>query len=683
MTADGYPGRGGTGEGDDGAAPSPAMTPNEDRVAGAMAAFASSVRPDADGWSRIDERLDDRSRLGLGGNGSRPIGFGSATGRRPALVAAALVVFVVLTGAVVVRARTTTDAIEIATSPGGRQELALVALTQDGRLIEVGLDGVERREIYRSPDDGSRLEGRIAVSPVDRTIYVERSRPAVATSCEVSSLAVEGSVPAGQFGQIVAIPFDGGEPVVVVDAGRDPDIAAGTERLAYRAGGADPCGGLGGAVGVVDLATGASGMFSLVGTDGSDGFPLTPAIVGDHVEVPLASGVLDESRWSADGDALWVLMGYGSGVPYRALIDIELAFGGGEVTPTRAEVVVSGVADTTRSPVAADGAGLLGASAFDAGPAKAPDPAAPSEPVDADDPFDPAAAVPPVGGAGDSLTLFLPSYAEGAALGAVLDGTVTSETMPVVPGTAPTPAITGRRVITTEARATLDLSQLGVGPIGETDAETEPSTGQVLVTVRPSASRIVGLPSRVFVIDGTTVRRVDSPAVLESVAWVWVDAIDRVDAPTTTAPDELAMPGSTAPLDPYVTWMPTTVAADEPAIPPTDRPGDAAAIADAYDALFERGDRSAFEGGSTLDPALQEGAATVPGGPTGATVQVTSIAFVDEDGAQVSFLLDHPTWSAPVPLTGAAVRNEGRWQVSTSTMCMLLGRADVDCPNDG
>jgi hypothetical protein len=149
-----------------------------------------------------------------------------------------------------------------------------------------------------------------------------------------------------------------------------------------------------------------------------------------------------------------------------------------------------------------------------------------------------------------------------------------------------------------------------------------------------------------------------------------------VPVPTTAPPLAIV----TDPTSPDPSSSPPGTAVGVLVVVPPDRAAEGTAVAGAFDELIEGGDRTALEDDEALDPALQDGRAATPGGSDGVTVDVLAVTFSAEDTAEVAFEMDSPAWGAPVRLSGTAVRVDGRWQVSASTMCMLLARVGVTCP---
>ena len=116
----------------------------------------------------------------------------------------------------------------------------MVALRDDGRLVELDNSGTETRTIFSDPHlrrlgtvetkpPGWRggLRGPLAVSWATRTVYVELesgSQP-----CPLSSV----ELPMDSVGDIVAIPLAGGQPTVVVAHGRAPALSPDGRHLAF------------------------------------------------------------------------------------------------------------------------------------------------------------------------------------------------------------------------------------------------------------------------------------------------------------------------------------------------------------------------------------------------------------------------------------------------------------------
>lgn len=631
------------------------------RVADAMAAFGDQVRPDPGGWGCIDARLADAPDRRLGQGAAR----GPST-RRPVLVAAAFVVVLALVGAVVVQVRTADTGLEVATAPSGQEQLGFVALTDDGRLVELDIEGHEQREIHRN-DGGGPLVGPIAVSPLDNTIYLERQP-------QVHECVGVGYSPASVRSEIVAIPFAGGETRVVAPVGATPSLQPRTGRLAYlKSAGEGRCDdGSPYEIGVADPVSGATRNLSLRGIhdgpagDGSAGAPLT-------VDLPFPD--LIDVRWSADDDALWVLANYGSGVPYRALIRIGLRFGNGAIVADQPQIVLTGVPSAD-----ADLAGsILAATAFDSvetGPGG--DATFVFGRADADGTLDVARTV----ASGDERSSWATTVEFGIDAGAldlagaragVVDHDARSgRVLAVVLGNS-----------TTNPAPARDIDVIPSGP-----PEVGPSPASDSRSNRPTVftASISPLTGALVAGEGSQSRVVANRVV--SAAWVWSGTRLADDAPGPTEPVEVPDPtvsepiGTTVPPD---AGQPDDGARsdDEPSVPPTagaGRPDDAAGIGDAFVAFFSHGDRSALEGSGVLEPSIQEGAESVPEGGVGVTVTITAIRFTGTDEAEVDFLLDQSGRSFTAPTRGTAVRLDGRWLVSAATMCILLGRVQIPCP---
>jgi hypothetical protein len=646
----------------------------EGRVAGAMASFATHVRPEGAAWERIDERLDARS--------ARPFALtrSGVSPRRPVLVAAAIVVLVVLAGSIVVRARTTDLEVQVATGTTGAEQVAIVAVTADSRLVELGLDGRERRELYRVPDDGSRLEGRIGVSPHDGVVYVARTRPS--GTCPVLGSRGEASVP-----QIVAVPYAGGDPAVVVDAGYDPDVDPATGRLTYLAPAAsDGCSsGEDTEIGLFDPASRAT--MTLGRADSASGAtPAGPTALS--IDLPWA--VPSQVRWSPAGDAVWSLVHYGSGVDMRALVRTRVSFDGADFTPGSTEVLLRATA--------------LQASTTDAGPS-----AGFTDELFALTSFSPVVE-------SDHTDSFV-GIARGGTVGGLVASRWSLRTLEP-----------GNMVIGYGSVGEIDASQLGASPFVEGDVDVDASTGDLVVvagastgagileppvelhTAGPDTTTSPGVdPEPTSVVAGSAGSKADGVLVviqggktrvvtdgIVSATWIRTvdDALVVATTPTTAFP-----PGTTGTIPPesvpstgveveptpgtpppgVILPAPTTeVPAD--AVEGSERPDDAAAITDAFRAFFEQGDQAALEGSGILEPALDEGAKTVPNGGKGVTVTIDAITFTGDDEAEVRFRLDQSGNFFTAATIGSAVFVDGRWKVSAATMCTLLSRVRIACP---
>lgn len=621
----------------------------EQTVTRALAAHVAGVEPDPAAWACIEDRLDrgDVRRFGGGGR------LGPT--RRPALVAAVVVLFLVVAISVIVRGRATDGALEVATAPAASAELAIVALTDDGRIVELGLDGTERREIYApAADDPERyLTGPLAVSSVDGTIYVER-RSLTQVDCG-GSVAVRPAA-----GQIVAVPFAGGEPEVVVPVGGAPDVQPGSRRLAYTVpadGDACPESDDDWAVGVTDLDTGATGRIAPTGID----LLAVEAASGDLDAAMqydgLPAAMVAEVRWAGTGDALWLMAGYGPGLSSRAVMHLDLAIGMDTITADRMQLVVPG------GPEPADGVPtsdrLFGATAF---------------------------AVDHANGGGqpgrDRVV-----FAGGTRSVDVVDATL---------------ALEGSADVGAGLDLVLEPGIIGAELLWASDIDIAPSGGQVLVTVGgtvvgPSSAPGTG-PAYADVVHTSAVTSLvlldgSEPRVLAS----GVTAAAWVSAAGTWRPAEPS--GTVPPVDPVASTSPTIEALD-PATPRSPagsidvpagpdpvagstRAEDVEAIRAAFVDFFEHGDRSALEGSGVLEPALEEGARTVPDGGQGVTVTIDRITFTGDASAVVEFRLDQDGTSFTAPTTGTAVHLDGRWKVSAATMCTLLSRVQIPCPTSG
>jgi len=84
-----------------------------------------------------------------------------------------------------------------------------------------------------------------------------------------------------------------------------------------------------------------------------------------------------------------------------------------------------------------------------------------------------------------------------------------------------------------------------------------------------------------------------------------------------------------------------------------------------------------------LEPALEEGAESVPAGGVGLTLTVTAIRFTGPDAAEVDFTLDKDGAYFTAATVGTAERIDGRWMVSAETMCTLVSRVGIACPVGG
>ena len=619
-------------------------TDDERRVAGALSAYGEQVRPDLAAWNRIDARLDARGA-------SRADG-----GRRP-LLAAAAAVLIVLAGAVVVLARSADDEVQVATAPTGDEQLAILALTDDQRLVELGPDGAERREIYRSPDDGTRLVGSLAASPRDGVIYVERT---LARSGPCGDVGIGGG--GERVGQIIAVPYAGGEPHVVVAAGHQPDVDRATGRLAYLTppDGTDCLGPDAFDLAVLDPATGSTAGVAVATASATDGTRVV------------------QPRWSVSGDDVYTLIASGSGIPHRTVV--RVGFDGTEIVDaetTLTSVVVGGSSPT----------GLVGVSSID--------------PIDprSDEGDSLVTAGPSAGGTGAVQVVEWAKEPIGPADGWTISTSPVAFFDPSVLGTEP--LMTSEVEVDRDSGAIL-LTAEGSGAAGATGAEamsssdgssTSPGTTPAAETTTPESTTlgrvVVPLPTGsstyLFVAEGGQPRVVARGVV--AATWIRTDGTSLVDAPPVTVrPPEPGrtepgtFPGTTPTTAPNAGTVPPNTPVPVDVVGSSDRPDDAAAVADAFRSYFEQGDQSALEGSGILEPAIDEGAKTVPNGGKGVTVTIDAITFAGEDSAEVRFRLDQNGNFFTAATTGSAVFVDGRWKVSAATMCTLLSRVQIPCP---
>ena len=238
--------------------------------------------------------------------------------RRPLLVAAAFVVAVLMVGAVAMWARTAGTEVELATSPATQQTLAILAVTEDGRLVELGPDGTEQREIYRpqaGPDAVGQLTGPIAVSETDGVVYAER---APRDRCG-DEAALAGRTDVAAFPELVAIPIDGGDVRVIASAGAHPTYLPGRNWLAY----VTPTNGQTCSAAldapeleVLDLTSGdrgshavSAGMVGEATASGSAAVGGTPdAIVPYEGPGSSMTPAVVDLRWSSGGSSLFALV---------------------------------------------------------------------------------------------------------------------------------------------------------------------------------------------------------------------------------------------------------------------------------------------------------------------------------------------------------------------------------------
>lgn len=268
------------------------LPPIAARIGHAFTEATEAIEPAPDGWERIAGRLDEPVVIETNRAAASPMMF---------LVAAAALVVVVLGATLAFRGGSASEPrvetlaagtvptsafVAKAVDPGSSGAPAIVAVTADDRLVELDRDGREVRQIYAGPTLPTNvasaffLDGPIAVSPVDRTIYLERQVP---NECDYAYVASYDTV-----GEIVAIPFAGGEPRVVVAAGTRPAISRDGNRLAYLApGGGKHCDGSHNewSMYVKDVSTpsGAAEPLVLKPTASVDGIaPLQPAWTDYH-----------------------------------------------------------------------------------------------------------------------------------------------------------------------------------------------------------------------------------------------------------------------------------------------------------------------------------------------------------------------------------------------------------------
>jgi len=115
--------------------------------------------------------------------------------------------------------------------------------------------------------------------------------------------------------------------------------------------------------------------------------------------------------------------------------------------------------------------------------------------------------------------------------------------------------------------------------------------------------------------------------------------------------------------------------------PPQDRSTAEEEIRKAFETLIlsdSLEDRlAALEDGEALRATAEEVNRRAPGRVV-ADVEVMVVRFVDEDEAQVNFVLYFG--QTPMPRSGFAVRVEGKWKVSRDTWCELVRPLGVPCP---
>lgn len=634
----------------------------ERRLTDAMASFGDRVRPGSDGWERIGERLEDRSGRRHPRAGNR------GTGPRPVLVAAAIVVLVLITGSVVVTARSGGDDVQLAAGPttevGARERLAIVAVTDDGRLVELGPDGVERREIYRPQGVGvGALRGPISVSPIDGTTYVEWVRPELMCGEEVGTHAV---------GEIVAIPFDGGPPTVIEPIGRVPAYDAVHNRIAFSAPpDGRPCADRSDPTMVVVQDLDPPGVRAeLPMGDGSGSF------------AALSLWPIDVT-WTTSGDGLRVLADHGRFVTRISVDEADVTMRRMDDLPVPGAMAI-GDASTSEppSPTPEDGPqDVVLAESIEA---------LPSEPTDA-----PGAERLLVSAARHEQSWVDLVGAVSVPIGdvRVLEQVAT----PIPSGPDGQAGVT----VESELAAQIDPTTTGTGPLWRSQVDRDPSSGLLLITASAVVAQ-TGVPtpppagsmdlqfstsavpsvSLLFVQDATGVHQLRDGIV--AAAWFRTSEPTPASTSTTSVPPlEVAGTAVPAPVGTVVDPLPSMPATgvDGPhVVAGSERPGDAAAIVDAYRAFFEQGDQSALEGSGVLEPALDEGAKTVPNGGKGVTVTIDAISFRSDTEAEVRFRLDQSGNFFTAPAVGSAVVVDGRWKVSAATMCTLLSRVSIPCP---
>jgi hypothetical protein len=151
--------------------PNDAPDPQEPQLRQSMSAYADAVEPGDGGWDRITARLGRPSPRSAARRWAIP-GL--------AVAAAALVALFLLVGG-----GPEGDRDEVVTAAGDVAG-SMLAVTSDDRLVELDVDGAERREIVRlggvdaagGSNPGSGLEGgrpQLAVSADGETAYVTRN----------------------------------------------------------------------------------------------------------------------------------------------------------------------------------------------------------------------------------------------------------------------------------------------------------------------------------------------------------------------------------------------------------------------------------------------------------------------------------------------------------------------------
>jgi hypothetical protein len=609
--------------------PTDGPTGTERRLTEAMASFAGGVRPEPGGWARIDDRLGECR--------GRSAGPGSPA-RRPVLVAAALLLVVALTAAVVVGARSGGDEAELVTAPATveGEELAIVAVVDGPRLVVLGLDGQERRELLR-PTGGEILWGDLAVSPEDAVVYVTRSRTSWACTEGVGEGAPE----------IVAVPLDGGAPRVVVANAMRPTVDATTGRLAYLT---TPSGNtcpnnLRSAIGILDPTTGVSERVYLHPTDEE------PASGGaTPVAVDLPSFGIGAVFWSASGDSVWVHAASDATVRTRALIRLPVdpavpSFGPAEVAASLADDGTDNLAlmssfDAWSSTPDGDTFAAVGTADALQGPGL---------PVEVRRvAFDHPVGDPYTTYAGSELVATITPEADGR----------------LFPGDVDVDAATGDLLV----RATPFSLEEQLAAPQEPDEEVD----VVYVT-----------GTHLYLVSGGSARLVATTVV--GAAWIRVPRTEPPAPVPTSSTDVPAppletttLPGTSVPPVPGTDPEGPPAAGDPDAEP---RTGPEAEVEQAYRDFFEQGDRSALEGSGVLEPALQEGSRTVPDGGKGVVVVFDDVTVTGPTTATVDFRLYQGTSEVTAPTSGSAVFVDGRWKVSAATMCTLIGRVGIACPS--
>jgi hypothetical protein len=190
------------------------------RIADAFAALVEPIEPGPQAWSRIVMRIDDGAVKGDGVSRSRTL--------RPIVVAAAVLAVVVLSASVVLLGRRDqgTNVVTQPIAPSLRVP-AIVAMTADGRIVELTADGQELRTIVALGSAAPAVDPTIRVS-ADGIVYFNRDVEPVAATCAEQ---IFGRI--WMTSEIVAVPLAGGAPRVVVPVGGAFDLSPDGRLLAY------------------------------------------------------------------------------------------------------------------------------------------------------------------------------------------------------------------------------------------------------------------------------------------------------------------------------------------------------------------------------------------------------------------------------------------------------------------